>query len=266
MNSIKKKFINFTFSIIQTLATFVTRLNAFLYKRLKYLDWRKENDTEFMDHDQDYYYQAPFKGNWFFLDRGVIPRLESNILFNDEEFHNLKPKKKLNILDLCSGDSFYSQYFFFDIAKMIVSIDIDQKALDRGERRLSKCNYLQKNHHFINADIEKKSLKEIIQTKFNENILFDVILFNGAIEHFTSSQIDFILSSSNKVMNNNGILFCYTIVEKEMPGEHFHHHEFFFKDKKHLEEVIKKHFPSTKTYENLVNNRHNIYCLGIKKK
>ena len=34
---------NFTFSIIQTLATFVTRLNAFLYKRLKYLDWRKEN-------------------------------------------------------------------------------------------------------------------------------------------------------------------------------------------------------------------------------
>ena len=42
---------------------------------MKHIDWHKDNNTEFMDHDQDYFYQAPFRGNWF--DRGVL-RLETN--------------------------------------------------------------------------------------------------------------------------------------------------------------------------------------------
>jgi len=265
MKSIKQKINNFIFFILQITATNVTKFNAFLFKRMKHLDWHKDNNTEFMDHDQDYFYQAPFKGNWFFFDRGVIPRLESNILFDTEEFKNLKLKKKLNILDLCSGDSYYSQFFFFDVAELIVSIDIDQKALDRGKKRRNKYKYLQDNHYFIKADVEKESIKEIIDQNLKKDISFDVVLFNGAIEHFNENQIDFILSSVLKSMKNKALFFCYTIIEKDEPGEHFHHHEFFFKSKEHLENIIQKYFKSTRTYENLVNDRHNIYCLGVKK-
>ena len=88
------------------------------------------------------------------------------------------------------------------------------------------------------------------------------MLFNGAIEHFDQNQIDFILTSVIESMKKVGLFFCYTIVEKEEPVN-THHHEFF-ENKEHLENIIKKYFNSTKTYENLVNGRHNIYCLGLK--
>jgi len=266
MKSLKNQINNFIFPVLQSIAINVSKFNAFLYKKMKHIDWHKDNNTEFMDHDQDYFYQAPYGGNWFFFDRGVLPRVETNFLFENEEFKNLKPKKKLNVLDLCSGDSYYSQFFYFDIADLIVSIDIDQKALNRGKKRLKNHNYLQKNHHFINADIEKLTIKEIVEKNLKENIHFDVVLFNGAIEHFDQNQIDFILTSVIESMKKVGLFFCYTIVEKEEPGEHFHHHEFFFENKEHLENIIKKYFNSTKTYENLVNGRHNIYCLGLKTK
>lgn len=40
------------------------------------------------------------------------------------------------------------------------------------------------------------------------------------------------------------------------------HHENFFKLSKNLSDVADKYFANIKKYENLVNNRHNIYCLA----
>ena len=67
MKSLKNKIGNFIFPAIQTMAINVSKFNAFLYKKMKNIDWQKDNNTEFMDHDQDYFYQAPYRGNWFFF-------------------------------------------------------------------------------------------------------------------------------------------------------------------------------------------------------
>ena len=90
-----------------------------------------------MDHDQDTFYQFNSSGTFIHLEKGVLPRLYvSNFLIKEEEFKNCKLEKKLNILDLCSGDSYISQKIFYDLSDTIVSLDLDPAAIERRKNRI----------------------------------------------------------------------------------------------------------------------------------
>ena len=125
------------FPILKFIAVIFSKITTFFYYILMKMDWGKIPQTEWMDHDQDQFYQFNSSGTFFHLERGILPRLyTSNLLIDNKEFNDLKLQKKLNILDLCSGDSYFSQKFFYDLSDTIVSVDLDPKALARGKSRI----------------------------------------------------------------------------------------------------------------------------------
>jgi len=217
------------------------------------MDWGKVPRTEWMDHDQDTFYQFNSNGSFFHFERGIIPRLYiSNFLL----------EKKINILDLCSGDSYFSQKFFHDLSDTIVSLDLDSAALARGENRIKHNQYMNKKHHFYKLDIEKIKILDFLRNK-KLDIKFDVVLFNAAIEHFKEEQLDFIFSSLKGVMKQRSFVSTYTIVEDKNDQKYLpDHHEMFFSSKEHLENIVSKYFKFTKSHHSLVNDRCNIYCIG----
>lgn len=256
-------FYPFLFPLFHFFSRILVKFCAFNNYLLMKLDWGKNPHTEWMDHDQDQFYNFVEKGSFFFLERGFFPRLyASNFFFSDKEFKNLKLNKNLNILDLCSGDSYISQKFFFDVSNAIISIDLDNAALQRGRKRLNKNNYMCKNHHFYNLDIEKNKIGDFLKKKGIE-FKFDIVLFNAAIEHFKEDQLNFIFFSLKEVMKTKSFISTYTIVEDENNQKYLpDHHEMFFSGKKHLEKVVSKYFKFTKSHHSLFNDRCNIYCIG----
>lgn len=251
------------FPIISFLGNSSSKITSFFYYLLMKMDWAKIPRTEWMDHDQDNFYQFNSSGTFIHFERGLIPRLyASNFLIKEEEFKNLKLEKKLNILDLCSGDSYISQKFFYDLSDTIVSLDLDPAAIARGEKRIKHNKYMNTKHHFYQVDVEKIKISDFLRNK-KLDIKFDIILFNAAIEHFKEEQLDFIFTSFKEVMKEKSFVSTYTIVEDENHQKYLpDHHEMFFSSKKHLENVVSKYFKFTKSHHSLVNDRCNIYCIA----
>ena len=262
-----RKIITLVFPIFYPIISFLgdsfSKITSFFYYLLMKMDWAKIPRTEWMDHDQDAFYQFNSSGTFIHLERGLIPRLyASNFLIKEEEFKNLKLEKKLNILDLCSGDSYISQKFFYDLSDTIVSLDLDPAAIARGEKRIKRNKYMNTKHHFYQVDVEKIKISDFLRNK-KLDIKFDIILFNAAIEHFKEEQLDFIFTSFKEVMKEKSFVSTYTIVEDENHQKYLpDHHEMFFSSKKHLENVVSKYFKFTKSHHSLVNDRCNIYCIA----
>lgn len=251
------------FPLIEFFAHQSRKLTCFFYFILMKMDWCKKPRTEWMDHDQDTFYQFNESGSFFHFERGIIPRLYlSNFLISNEEFSNLKLEKKINILDLCSGDSYFSQKFFYDLSDKIVSLDLDPAAIARGKKRIKHNKYMNTKHHFYQFDVEKIKISDFLRNN-KLDIKFDVVLFNAAIEHFKEEQLDFIFTSFKEVMKEKSFVSTYTIVEDENHQKYLpDHHEMFFSSKKHLENVVSKYFKFTKSHHSLVNDRCNIYCIA----
>ena len=244
-----------TFPIINLLAHFSSKVTEKLYGLLMMIEWARDPSPEWMDHDQDYYFQARSKGKTFFFERGALPKI-----FASELIQDYKNIKSLNILDLCCGDGFYSQFFLHDISKNITMIDLDPKAIKRAKDRENKLKFLKNiNFNYIVSDILKENIEDALN-KNNLNIKYDLIIFNAAIEHFKEDQVSEIFSSCKKIMNQKGLVFGYTLVEDE---DHvFDHHELLFKTKQHLKQLIEKDFNEVSCFQSLSETRHNLYFLA----
>ena len=69
------------FPIINFLANILAKFTGFLYLILMKMDWHKLPPTEWMDHDQDTFYQFNSKGLFFHFERGILPRLYASSFF-----------------------------------------------------------------------------------------------------------------------------------------------------------------------------------------
>ena len=79
------------FPIITFLAHNFLKILTFFYYLLLKLDWEKIPRTEWMDHDQDIFFQFNSNGNFLHFERGIIARLlVSNFFF----FHLILISKK----------------------------------------------------------------------------------------------------------------------------------------------------------------------------
>jgi hypothetical protein len=257
----------FFFKILHSISFILAKLLSFINFLLMRIDWYKYPPTEWMDHDQDTYYQFNSIGSFHHFERGIISRLYlDNLLISKIKDNDLNLKKKINILDLCSGDSYISQKFFFDVSETIVSLDLDPQALKRGQNRIAKNKYMNKNHFFFEFDIEKTKIFDFLKKK-NLNINFDIILFNAAIEHFKENQLDFIFSSLKEVMSEKSYISIYTIIDNQLDNNYLpDHHEMFFYSKKHLENILSNYFKFTKAHNFQHNDRNNIYCIASDQK
>lgn len=244
-----------TFPIVNFLSQFSSKVTEKFYGLLMMIEWGRNPSPEWMDHDQDYFYQARVKGETFFLERGVLPKILLSELIKDKKNLN-----SLNILDLCCGDGFYSQFFLHDIAKNITMIDLDPKALIRSKKRKNKLPFLNgKNFNYINANIISDKIENILLKK-NILLKYDLIIFNAAIEHFKEEQVFEILNSCKKLMTKKGIIFGYTLVEDE---DHvFDHHELLFKTKDDLKKLVNKNFNNVECFQSISQTRHNLYFLA----
>ncbi len=243
------------FPIVNLIAHISSKITEKLYGLLMLIEWARDPSPEWMDHDQDYFYQTRAKGKTFFFERGSLPKIFASELIEDKNKLN-----SLNILDLCSGDGFYSQFFLHDIAKNITMIDLDIEAINRAKQRSKKLSFLKNiNLHYIKSNILDESIDISLQKK-NLNIKYDIVIFNAAIEHFKEEQVSKIFSSCKKIMSEKGMVFGYTLVEDE---DHvFDHHELLFKNKEDLKNLVSKDFKNVECFQSLSETRHNLYFLA----
>jgi SAM-dependent methyltransferase len=101
-----------------------------------------------------------------------------------------------HVLELACGDGFNTRNFYSLRSAYIIACDFDPKAIKtaRGKNRAS-------NIEFLLADI---------RTEMPEG-LFENVVWDAAIEHFTPDEITKILDDIKSRLTDDGILSGYTI-------------------------------------------------------
>lgn len=91
--------------------------------------------------------------------------------------------------------------------------------------------------------------------------IYDNIIWDGAIEHFTLDEMDHILRKAHKQLKPQGILSGYTIIGNEHGPSH-DDHEYEFKSKLELKKLLEKHFKHVLVFDTKYPDRHNLYFFG----
>ena len=152
--------------------------------RLQFLvEWAVDN-PEYFDHNIDMYSSWYKTRESFPIERGV--------------FSSFAMTPNSRVLDLCCGDGFNSYHFYSLRAKHVTAIDFDREAI-----RWAKRNYKAPNLTFSIGDI---------RTDIPDG-LFDNIVWDAAVEHFTETEITALMSRIKSVLTPSGTLSGYTIIE-----------------------------------------------------
>lgn len=148
------------------------------------------------------------------------------------------------ILELCCGDGFYTRNFYSLLAKGIIAIDFDKKAI-----WLAKNKNYHPNIKYLLMDIRKEI----------PNGIFDNIIMDAALEHFTENEIFKLLDEIKKRLKPGAVFSGYTVVEKPSGIKQLDHHEYEFKNKEDLGRFLKKVFKYYLIFETIYPDRHNLY-------
>mgnify|MGYP001572207216 FL=1 len=185
---------------------------------------------EWFDHRADLYRWTELRVP-FWVERGVFSR---EVMFQD-----------CRVLDLCCGDGFYPYYFYSGTASQIDALDRDPTAIVHARKwhTHAKIRYIQQDlitHEFPGAD-------------------YDVIAWDGAIEHFSLDEIREVLAKCVKVLKTPaGVLNGYTIITRDSGKSHpDHQHEFGSAEE--LKKLLSEFFPFVGTLETKYTERHNLY-------
>jgi SAM-dependent methyltransferase len=200
------------------------------HHRLFLAQWGIHPVPEFFDHKIGLYWLWKAKRSPHWVERGVFSLLA------------LEPGCK--VLELCCGDGFNAHYFYSIRAGSILAVDFDPKAV----------NYA--NKHFRAPNVTY-ALSDI-RTQMPEGV-YDNIVWDAAIEHFTEAEIAAVMSDIKKRLKPDGILSGFTIVERADGKKMLPHHEYEFKSKEDLARFFYPHFRNVKVFETLYPDRHNLY-------
>lgn len=199
------------------------------YKRLFKIQWQIPPEPEFMCHDIDLYYQWPILGKSFWLERGV--------------FGTLAMRPDGVALEIACGDGFNTKNFYSNYTKKIIAVDFDPKAIALAERL----------HGAPNVEYKVCDVRDGLP-----NIQVDNVIWDAAIEHFSPSEIDLILTDIKKRLKCDGVLSGYTNMEGK-DGKSLSHHEHEFKSKDELFELLHKYFKNVTVFETRCAERGNLY-------
>lgn len=216
--------------ILKTIAL-TSRRNASYWHsiQMKY-EWGTPPQPEWFDHYCDQFYQFRISQNPLWVERGT--------------FGLLAIKQGADVLELCCGDGFNAYHFYSIRANKIISVDFDKDAIPHAK----KYNQA-KNIEFKLCDI---------RIEMPEGI-FDNVIWDAAIEHFTEEEIDKIMGSIKIRLKPDGVLTGYTIVELPTGIKSLSHHEREFMSKEDLKSFFEPHFKNIKVFETIYPVRHNLY-------
>jgi SAM-dependent methyltransferase len=233
MANIKQKILSFFKPALEFLSEIECLLSktwaASAHKRLLSVQWGLMPQPENFDHHIDLYYQWQLTRNPLWLERGV--------------FSNLSLKGG-NVLELACGDGFNARNFYSIRSKSVIACDFDPSVIKTAIKKNSAPNI-----SFVLADIRN----HMPDGKF-ENVVWD-----AAIEHFNQEEIRAILESIKIRLTSDGLLSGYTIVERSDGTKSLHHHEYEFKSKEDLLDVLKPYFKNVTIFETIYPERHNLY-------
>jgi ubiquinone/menaquinone biosynthesis C-methylase UbiE len=145
---------------------------------------------------------------------------------------------------LACGDGFNAINFYSLRSRRVVACDFDATAI-----KVAKTKNAAPNVDYILADIRM----DMPQGSF-QNVTWD-----GAIEHFTPTEIDQVLAEIKTRLTDDGILSGYTILECADGGKSLSHHEYEFKSKDDLLRFFVPHFRHATVFETIYPSRHNLY-------
>lgn len=147
-------------------------------------------------------------------------------------------------MELCCGDGFNSRNFYSLRSEHIVACDFDPKAIATAKRKNKTSNV-----EYVIADIRS----EMPTGKF------DNIIWDAAMEHFTTNEIAKIMTDIKCRLAVDGILSGYTVVERSDGKLQLSHHEYEFKSKEDLMGFLNPHFKNVSVFETIYPSRHNLY-------
>ena len=197
--------------------------------QMKY-EWTALPQPEWFDHYCDQFYSFKKSQNSLWVERGI--------------FGLLSIKQDANVLELCCGDGYNSYHFYSIRVNKIISVDFDKDAISHAK----KYNQA-KNIEFKLCDIRENMPEGI----------FDNIVWDAAIQHFTEEEISKIMGSIKYRLKYDGVLTGYTIVERPTGKKSLSHHEREFKSKEDLKSFFEPHFKNVKIFETIYPSRHNLY-------
>ena len=159
-------------------------------------------------------------------------------------FSNFAIRQGAEVLDLCCGDGFNAYYFYSIRSRRVVSVDFDAYVI-----KWAKRNNSAKNIEYKVCDI---------RNEFPEG-LYDNVIWDAAIEHFTADEIKEIMPNIKKALRDNGVLSGHTIMESITGVKHLHQHEYEFHDKEDLLQFLKPWFNKVHVFTTHYDDRINLY-------
>lgn len=219
----------FILNFLKSIANLARVLSYYSHKIQFRYEWNTEPLPEWFDHFTDQHYLFRESKNPLWAERGI--------------FNLLAMKQGATVLELCCGDGFNTYHCYSLRSNNIIAVDFDSTAI----KHAIKYNQA-KNIQFLLRDIRN----EMPEGKF------DNIIWDAAIEHFTSDEINMIMKSIKNRMNKEGILSGYTIQERQ-GGKGLVYHEYEFKSKEDLLRFFTPYFNNVKVFETIYPERHNLY-------
>lgn len=205
------------------------------HRRLYFAQWNLPPTPEHFDHHIDMNYQWPATGNALWLERGV--------------YGLLAIKRGGSVLELACGDGFNARFFYSYVVKNVVACDFDPSAI-----RTARTKNHAHNINFVLADI---------RTDMPEG-RFDNVVWDAAIEHFTTDEIRKIMTDIKRRLTPTGVLSGYTLISRNDGQKHLQQHEYEFKDKEDLMSFFRPHFRNVTVFETVYpekrNSRNEVIC------
>ena len=190
--------------------------------------WRLHETPEWFDHRADLY-RFSEERRPYFLERGVYAR-------------ELLPRGG-RVLDLCCGDGFYPFHFYAETASHIEACDWDETALAHARRYHAHPRITYSRCDIVHDDLPGAD--------------YDLVVWDGAIEHFTLEDIAAVLRKVSQALRDGGVLCGYTILNEGPVVHPDHSHEFSSADE--LADTLHDVFPAVSTLETEYQDRRNIY-------
>jgi SAM-dependent methyltransferase len=198
------------------------------YRWDTYRRWRLHATPEWFDHRADLF-RFSEERRPYFLERGVYAR-------------ELLPRKG-RVLDLCCGDGFYPFHFYAETASHVDACDWDDTALDHARRWHTHPRISYSRRDIILDDFPGKD--------------YDLVVWDGAIEHFALDDIAIVLRKVLSVLSDRGVLCGYTILNDGPRMHPDHSHEFSSAEE--LTDTLLAVFPEAATLETEYEDRRNVY-------
>lgn len=193
------------------------------------IEWGLPPTPEWFDHYLDVYHQWHETQNPNGLERGI--------------FNLLALKEQGRLLEICCGDGFNAYHFYSIRSQDIIAVDFDPQVIQHARRLNQSPN--------IRYDVCD------IRTSLPSG-LFDNIIWDMGIEHFTPVEIAGLLTEMKTRLAEQGTLSGCTIVEKAT-GKQLVHHEYEFHSKDDLLRSLAPHFRNVKVFETQYPTRHSLY-------